>query len=74
MNDVRDWLKDIKVRKNEQGRRVLNDSQVRVVECVVERLCAEMLALANDNFDNIGEPLRWSMHGAQVQEKRKSSE
>ena len=51
------------MRKNDKGRRLVNDSQVRVVERVVERLCAEMIAIANDNFEELGEPLRWSMHG-----------
>ena len=38
VNDVRYWLQDIRVRKNDKGRRVLNDSQLRVVERVVTRL------------------------------------
>ena len=40
-DEVRAWYHDI-VTKTENGRRVLNNSQLRLVEQVVERICQEM--------------------------------
>ena len=43
---------------------MLNDSQYEVVKKVAKRVRLEFRACAGGaSFDDIGEPLRWSMHG-----------
>ena len=42
---------------------MLNDSQFVVVEQIATRICEEMEAVATGDFESLGEPLRWTMHG-----------
>ena len=57
------WLANIKKREV-NNRRVLNKSQFRVVQMVAKRTCLEYRALAGGmRFEDLPEPLRWSMHG-----------
>lgn len=59
--EIRAWLRDI--RTDDKQRRVLDGAQFAVVKRVADRMCDEMNALATDDFEAPGEPLRWSMHG-----------
>ena len=63
IKSVNGWLKDVKVRKDECHRKLLNKEQYEVVERVAKRIIAEMRAVRQNDFSSIGEPLRWSMHG-----------
>ena len=63
IKNVTDWLKDVKKRKSECDRMLLNKEQYAVVKRVADRIIEEMRAVRNNNFSSIGEPLRWSMHG-----------
>ena len=63
IKSVNGWLKDVKVRKDECHRKLLNKEQYEVVERVAKRIIAEMRAVRQNYFSSIGEPLRWSMHG-----------
>ena len=62
VDEVRAWYRHIAT-KAENGRRVLNNSQLRVVEQVVERVCEEMSDRERGVVDLDKEPLRWAMHG-----------
>ena len=60
---INKWLKDVKIRRVD-GRRVLNKTQFRVVKKVAKRICLEYRALSGGiSFEEIGEPLRWLVHG-----------
>ena len=61
--DVRNLLKDIRIREGPDQRKVLNYSQFEVVKKVVDRVCDEMDVLASGDYDALSEPLHWSMHG-----------
>ena len=63
IKNVTDWLRDVKGRRNECDRKLLNKEQYEVVKRVAERVIEEMRAVRQNNFSSIGEPLRWSMHG-----------
>ena len=56
---VHDCLNEIRLRKDDQQRRVLNDSQYVVVEQIATVTCEEMEAVATSDFESLGEPLRW---------------
>ena len=60
--EVRDWLKEISTRK-ENNRKVLNESQLKLVQKVVNRVCEEIEDILTGKVDNNREPLRWAMHG-----------
>ena len=60
--EVHAWCEDIGQRKVDK-RKVLNDSQFRVVTKVVERVCEEMEDMITGTTNNNREPLRWAMHG-----------
>ena len=60
--EVRAWCQDIAKRKVDK-RKVLNDSQFRLVKKVVDRVCEEMEDIITGTIDNSREPLRWAMHG-----------
>ena len=45
------------------GKPLLNRKQYEVVDIVAKRILREMHAVTKQRFDQIGEPLRWSMHG-----------
>ena len=59
---MRDWLKEISTRK-ENNRKVLNESQLKLVKKVVNRVCEEIEDIRTGKVDNNREPLRWAMHG-----------
>ena len=60
---IRTWLQGIK-RREVNGRRVLNKTQYSVVKMVAKRICLEYRALSGGmRFEDLPEPLRWSMHG-----------
>ena len=60
---INKWLKDVKTRTVD-GRQVLNKTQFHVLKKVAKRICLEYRALSGGiPFEEIGEPLRWCMHG-----------
>lgn len=60
---IRRWLREIKKREV-KGWRVLNKTQYLVVKKVAKRICLEYRALCGGmRFEDLPEPLRWSMHG-----------
>ena len=63
MVDIQNWLKEIRVREDDNKRRVFNDSQFEVVKLVAECMCHEMDASATDDYKSCLEPLRLGMHG-----------
>jgi hypothetical protein len=63
IKNVIDWRKDVKKRKSECDRMLLNKEQYAVVKRFADRIIQEMRAVRNNNSSSIGEPLRWSMHG-----------
>ena len=60
--DIDLWLREIRLRTVD-GRHVRNKAQFRVVKRVATRMCAEMRAVAKQDYSGLGEPLRWSIHG-----------
>ena len=60
--EVRAWCQDI-AKRTVDKRKVLNDSQLRLVNKVVDRVCEEMEDIITGTIDNSREPLRWAMHG-----------
>ena len=56
------WLADVRTRVDSDGRRVANDEQYLAVEKVVKRCIAEM-QYRNGESKEVGEPLRWLVHG-----------
>jgi hypothetical protein len=61
--EVQDWLQNLKKRKHAKtGRPFVNDKQFEMVRLVADRVVHEMKALADPSID-LGEPLRWCLHG-----------
>ena len=63
--DDSNWLREFRYREVD-GRRVLNPQQYRVVSKVANRVVDEMKVLskgAKEAFADIGEPIRWCVHG-----------
>ena len=60
---IKTWLQEIKTRKDNDDRNVLNGSQHKVVAMVCERICKEIQVLQWKDLSSLDEPLRWSMHG-----------
>ena len=67
--EVRAWCKDIGTRTVDK-RKVLNDSQLRLVTKVVERVCEEMEDMITGTTNNSREPLRWRCMEGQVRARR----
>jgi hypothetical protein len=61
-SDVKRWLRNKKVERNERGKLVLNALQYTAVEKVAERVMEELRQAASGSMD-FGEPLRWLVHG-----------
>ena len=61
-DEIRKWKEDIKDRRGEGGRLLLNALQYEMVERVADQVCVERRARATNHYDNV-QPLRWSMHG-----------
>ena len=61
-DDVRKWKEDIKERRSEDGRLLLNALQYEMVERVADQVCVELRARTTNNYDDV-QPLRWSLHG-----------
>ena len=57
-----EWLAQLRVRVDEDGRRIANKEQFLAVEKVVKR-CIEEMQYRNGNAPEMGEPLRWLVHG-----------
>ena len=53
----------MKLGKEKLKEKILNASQHKVVEKVVQRICEEMIDLAAGYVDTTREPLRWVVHG-----------
>ena len=62
LKDIDKWLRNVRTRKIGE-RRVLNKEQYEVVKLVATRVKDEMRALSKKKFVDIGEPLRWCVHG-----------
>ena len=43
--------------------RLLNESQLKVVAQVVDRICEEMIDRVTGTVNRDQQPLRWAMHG-----------
>ena len=69
VRDMKNWLAEIRERIGPDTRQVLHASQFEVVKKVAERVCMEMDVLVTGDDESLPEPLRWSMHGVQAQEK-----
>ena len=50
-------------KKKVNNRKLLNASQMQVVDQIVERVCQEMIDQVTGTLDRDQEPLRWAMHG-----------
>ena len=61
-DEVRKWKEDIKERRSEDGRLLLNALQYEMAERVAEQVCVELRARTTNNNDDF-QPLRWSLHG-----------
>ena len=59
---VRKCKEDIKDRRGENDRPLLNALQYEMVERVAVQFCIELRARADNNYEHF-HPLRWSMHG-----------
>ena len=60
--DVRAWSKNLKVRRDEKGRLTANSMQFEAVELIAQRVIKELEA-ADDVEPDLGDPLRWCVHG-----------
>ena len=60
--DVRRWLKEIKVERNAEEKRLLNDEQYKMVEKVAGSVIEELDAGVEVGAQ-AGEPLCWMLHG-----------
>ena len=60
--EIDQWLEDLRLRVDGEGRRVANQEQFEAVRVVAGRLKDELRAVASGNMD-FGEPLRWIIHG-----------
>ena len=61
--NVHAWQNEIRTRRDDKNRLVLNDSQFAVAANVASIICEEMQPVDAGNFKAMSEPLRWSMHG-----------
>ena len=61
-DEVCKWKEDIKDRRGEGGRLLLNALQYEMSERVADQVCVELRARATNHYENV-QPLRWSMHG-----------
>jgi DNA replication protein DnaC len=61
-DEVQKWKEDIKERRSEDGRPLLNALQYEMVERFADQVCVELRARTINNDDDF-QPLRWSLHG-----------
>ena len=61
-DEVRKWKEDIKVRRSDDGRLLLNALLYEMVERVADQVFVELRARTSNNYDDF-QPLRWSLHG-----------
>jgi DNA replication protein DnaC len=61
-DEVRKWKEDIKARRSEDRRRLLNALQYYLAERVADQVCVELRARTTNKYDDF-QALRWSLHG-----------
>ena len=61
-DDVRTWLRQLKVKRDKKGRLIANPMQFEAVHMVAQRVIKELEA-ADDVEPDLGDPLRWCVHG-----------
>ena len=63
VEDVQLWLQQLRARRDENNKPVVNEKQFEAVEKVATRVMHELRAGPKPTDEDFGEPLRWCVHG-----------